>query len=220
MDPTSQKEPLAGSILHSAKGVEGMKGNKFLLGLILILALALTACGSDTPTPDEEPAPVEPTDEEMAEPTPEPTDEPDTGYDSFAPFAGTWSGTWTNTTFGSTGPIEATLEFNMDGTGTFTFDAGGVVFGMFDPPAITLPATFDASGVTIDLPGDEFFGDVTVTFNPDGTFNMVGDLIPAAGIAKVEATGTFTESSMDGTYTVFFDGSDVAEGTVMMTKAE
>jgi hypothetical protein len=49
---------------------------------------------------------------------------------------------------------------------------------------------------------------------------MVGDLIPAAGIAKVEANGTFTETSMEGTYTVFFDGSGVAEGTYEMTKAE
>jgi hypothetical protein len=163
---------------------------------------------------------VEPTDEEMAEPTLEPTEEPDTGYDTFAPFAGTWSGSWTNTTFGSTGSIEATIELNMDGTGTFTFDAGGSVFGAFDPPAITFDATYDPTGVTIDMPGDEFFGDVTVTINPDGTFTMIGDLIPASGIAKVEATGTFTETSMEGTYTVFFDGSGVAEGTFSMTKAE
>ncbi|MGD8604381.1 MAG: hypothetical protein PVF49_07405, partial [Anaerolineales bacterium] len=94
------------------------------------------------------------------------------------------------------------------------------VFGAFDPPAITFDATYDPTGVTIDMPGDEFFGDVTVTINPDGTFTMIGDLIPASGIAKVEATGTFTETSMEGTYTVFFDGSGVAEGTFSMTKAE
>jgi len=194
-----------------------MKRNILLLSLILILALA--ACGPKDAT--ETPA-AEPTEEMVVEeePTPEPTEEPDTGYDTFAPFAGTWSGSWTNTTYGSTGSIEATIEFNMDGTGTFTFDAGGFVFGAFDPPAITFDATFDAMGVTIDMPGDEFFGDVTVTLNPDGTFTMIGDLIPTSGIAKVEATGTFTETSMEGTYTVFFDGNDVAEGTFSMTKAE
>lgn len=195
-----------------------MKHNILFVSLILILAL--TACGTDA----TETSATEPTEETMVEeeptPEPEPTDAPDTGYDTFAPFAGTWSGEWTNTTFNSTGSIEATIEFNMDGTGTFTFDAGGFVFGAFDPPAITFDATFDADGVTIDMPGDEFFGDVTVTLNPDGAFTMVGDLIPASGIAKVEATGTFTETSMEGTYTVFFDGSGVAEGVFSMTKAE
>lgn len=199
-----------------------MKWNRLFISLLLVLTLALAACGSKTETPEEEVVPAEPTEAPVVEeePTPEPTEPPDTGYDTFAPFAGTWSGTWTNTTYGSTGPIEATIEFNMDGTGTFTFDAGGVVFGMFDPPAITLSATFDPTGVTIDMPGNEFFGDVTVTINPDGTFTMVGDLVPAQGIAKVEASGTFTETSMEGVYTVFFDGSGVAEGTVSMTKAE
>jgi hypothetical protein len=194
-----------------------MKRNTLLLSLILVLALA--ACGTSDAT--EAPA-ADPTEEAMEEPTPEPepTEELDTGYNTFAPFAGTWSGSWTNTTFNSTGPVEATIEFNEDGTGSFTFDAGGFIFGAFDPPAITFPATFDATGVTIDLPGDEFFGDVTVTINPDGTFTMVGDLIPASGIAKVEATGTFTETSVEGTYTVFFDGNGVAEGVFEMTKAE
>ncbi len=193
-----------------------MKRNTLFLSLILVLALA--ACGTTDATEAPE---ADPTEEAMEEePTPEPTEEPDTGYDTFVPFAGTWSGSWTNTTFNSTGPIEATIEFNEDGTGIFTFDAGGFIFGAFDPPAITFPATFDATGVTIDLPGDEFFGDVTVTINPDGTFTMIGDLIPSSGIAKVEATGTFTETSMEGTYTVFFDGNGVAEGTFTMTKAE
>jgi hypothetical protein len=195
-----------------------MRRSFALLSLLLILALVLGACASDSAA-TEEAAPEQA--EEMTEetPTPEPTPTIDTGYDTFAPFAGTWSGSWTNTTYGSSGAIEATAEFSTDGSASFSFDAGGFIFGVFDPPSITFSGSFDASGVTIDLPGDEFFGDVSVTINPDGSFNMVGDLVPTTGVARVEATGTFTESTVEGTYTVFFDGTGFAEGTFSMTKS-
>jgi hypothetical protein len=150
---------------------------------------------------------------------PEPTEPPDTGFDTYAAWAGAWTGSWTNTTFNSTGPIDATIEFNPDGTGSFSFDPGGMVFGAVDPPSLSLAASFDTSGITIDLPGDAVFGDVAVTINPDGTFTMVGDLIPTSGIARVEAMGTFSEISIEGTYTVFFDGTGVAEGTFSLTKS-
>jgi hypothetical protein len=198
-----------------------MKRSFILLSLVLVMALVITACASEPAAP-EEASPAEESEEMAVEeptPVPEPTATTDTGYDTFAPFAGTWTGSWTNTTFGSTGAIEANIAFDPDGTGTFTFDAGGFIFGAFDPPEVTFSASFDASGVTIDLPGDAIFGDVTVTINPDGTFTMVGDLVPTDGIARVEATGTFTETTIEGTYTVFFDGSGVAEGTFSMTRS-
>jgi hypothetical protein len=192
-----------------------------IFSFLLAASLALAACSTSAPA-TEEVAPPEQS-EEMAEPTatkvPEPTATTDTGYDTFSAWAGTWSGSWTNTTFGSTGDLTATVEFNMDGTANFTFDAGGFVFGAFDPPEVSFDATYDASGITIDLPGDAVFGDVTVTINPDGTFEMVGDVIPTSGIARVEAMGTFTETTLEATYTVFFDGEGVAQGTVSMTKA-
>jgi hypothetical protein len=198
-----------------------MKRSLTLLSLALLMPLVLIACGGGT-TATQEVAPVEQV-EEMPEeeptPMPDPTATTDTGYDTFAAWAGSWSGSWTNTTFGSSGSIEATIELDPDGTGAFTFDAGGFIFGAFDPPSVTFEATFDASGITIDLPGDAIFGDVTVTINPDGTFTMVGDVIPTSGIARVEATGTFSETSIEGIYTVFFDGSGVAEGTFSMSKS-
>ncbi|MEJ2012872.1 MAG: hypothetical protein P8X64_11710 [Anaerolineales bacterium] len=196
-----------------------MKRSLGILGVGALLAFALAACSSGTPAVEQaQPTPTEAMAAPTDTPLPEPTATTDTGYDTLAAFAGTWSGSWTNTTFGSTGDLTATIEVNPDGTATFTFDPGGFVFGAFDPPEITFQGTYDASGVTIDLPGDEVFGDVTVTFNPDGTFEMVGDIIPTAGIARVEASGTFTDTTMDGTYTVFFDNESLAEGTVTMTK--
>jgi len=203
------------------KEKDEMKRSVLLLSIVLTMAQTLSACATRTAAPEEASPPDQSVEmaEEEPTPEPEPTATTDTGYDTFAPFAGAWSGSWTNTTFGSTGAIEATIEFNPDGTGVLTFDAGGFIFGAFDPPSVTFNASFDAIGVTIDLPGDAIFGDVTVTINPDGTFTMVGDLVPTDGIARVEATGTFTETSVEGTYTVFFDGSGVAEGTFSMTKS-
>jgi hypothetical protein len=190
------------------------------LALMLGLSLILAACGG-APATEESAAPEQPDAAPAATdtPVPQPTATTDTGYDTFTAWSGGWSGSWTNTTFGSTGPIEAEVVFNPDGTASFTFDAGGFVFGAIDPPAVTFDATYDAMGVTIDMPGDAIFGDVTVTMHPDGTFEMAGDVIPTTGIARVEAAGTFTETSAEGTYTVFFDGEGVAEGTFTMTKA-
>lgn len=198
-----------------------MKSRFVTLNLLLVFSLALVACGTDVPATEEAAPPAPP--EEMPQPTAtpeaEPTATPDTGFNTYAAWAGSWTGNWTNTTFGSTGPIEAMIEFNPDGTASFTFDAGGFIFGAFDPDVITFDASFDAFGITIDLPGDLIFGDVTVTINPDGTFTMVGDLIPTDGIARVEASGTFSETSIEGTYTVFFNGSGFADGTFTMTRS-
>lgn len=197
-----------------------MKYRSMVFSALVGLAFVLAACGGAPAT--EESAPPEQMDETpaaTATPLPQPTATTDSGYDTFAAWSGAWSGSWTNTTFGSTGPIEAEVAFNPDGTASFTFDAGGLVFGALDPPAVTFDATYDAMGVTIDLPGDAIFGDVRVTIHPDGTFEMVGDVIPTTGIARVEANGAFTETSAEGTYTVFFDGEGVAEGTFTMSKA-
>jgi len=195
-----------------------MRMKRMVFLLVLSLVLALTACSSEPATDDTQP----PQTQEMAAPTdtplPAPTATTDTGYDAYAAFAGTWSGSWTNTTYGSSGDLVATVAVEHDGTASFTFDAGGFVFGALDPPQITLSGTYDASGITIDLPGEPVFGDVKVTFNQDGTFEMSGDVIPTAGIARVEASGTFSGDTMQGTYTVFFDNESVAEGTVSMTR--
>lgn len=191
-----------------------------LLSAALGISLALAACGRSSETPAA--GTTEDSPGEQALPTataaPEPTATQDTGYDTFARWSGDWEGTWENTTFGSTGDIKARVTFSPDGSAAFTFDVGGFVFGALDPPEVSFTGSFDASGITIDLPGDAVFGDVRVTINPDGEFDMVGDIIPTAGIARVEASGTFAETTVEGTYTVFFDDERVAEGNVSMTK--
>ena len=199
-----------------------MKRILLVTSLLLTVAIVLAACGSSAPATEEAPPPAteEPAPGPTATSEPEPTATTDTGFDSYSAWAGDWEGSWTNTTFGSTGPIAASIMFEPDGTGTFAFDAGGFIFGAVDPPEVVLDATFDASGVMIELPGNEIFGDVMVTIKPDGTFEMVGDLVPTAGIARVEAMGTFTEDTLEGTYTVLFEGEGVAEGTFAMMRPE
>ena len=63
-----------------------------------------------------------------------------TAATGFSPklLAGKWAGTWQNTTFGSTGPITATVKAPSNKKLVFTLDFGGNVFGCSDPAPETI----------------------------------------------------------------------------------
>ena len=82
-------------------------------------------------------------------------------------------GSWTNTTFGSTGPITGSLDFDA---GALTVDVGGGVFGAGDPgPLVLSLVSTTPTSATLEATGDSFFGDVTL--NMSGFANSTVDVI-------------------------------------------
>lgn len=139
-------------------------------------------------------------------------------YEAAKAYEGSWAGQWTNTTFGSAGAVTVQITITEDGTATYTVDLGGMVFGVIDPPEMTYVGTFDADGALFEAPGDPLFGDLTITINAAGEIAVVGDLVPIAGIARLEAGGTVTPGTMELTYTVFFAGGGSAVGVMTLEK--
>ncbi|MBW8012259.1 MAG: hypothetical protein FVQ83_13650 [Chloroflexi bacterium] len=123
-----------------------------------------------------------------------------------------------NITFGSTGGIEVQAVVNPDGTAEFTIDVGGFVFGAIDPAPQTYFGTYDADGAYFEVLDDPVFGDVVLTISFDGEINMTGELIPDAGIATMEATGTLSIDEINATHTITFVGGGEAVGEVTLTR--
>lgn len=198
-----------------------MRFPKWFLVILVASLFLLAACddnddgettNGDTPEPqatEELDSPDESEDESETAP----------GFDHFSAFSGDWSGGWNNDTFGSTGPITLTIAVNDDGTIDVTIDIDGSVFGVTDPPAKTFSGTYDENGASIEVVGDDLFGDVTVSAGPDGTISVTATAIPVPGIAGFSAEGTATPDGIDVTYTVTFDDGTTAEGTGTLTKS-
>jgi len=140
-----------------------------------------------------------------------------------APYAGDFIGEWVNTTFGSEGPIEATIALDTEAmTVTITVDIGGFVFGSFDPDPETLTVsleniTFTPDGVALGGVVSDTFGELGLAFNADGIDMYSGD-VPDLGIATIQFTGPVTPEGADLAYVIEFEGGGGAEGTVHMAR--
>ncbi len=198
-----------------------MRMRSWLAIAVVVSLLTLAACNGDDngdngdTTPTETPSSGATTEPEETPPDGAATD----GYEQLLVFAGEWSGAWNNDTFGSTGAITLSIVVNEDGTWSATLDIDGPVFGANDPTARTVSGTYDASGATGQLQGDDVFGDVTLSATLDGTIVIAATNIPAAGIASLTAEGTATPDGIAMTYTVTFDDGTTAEGTGTLTKS-
>lgn len=127
-------------------------------------------------------------------------------------LAGTYTGQWRNTTFGSTGPINATMTVTEEGRMEVTLDVDGSVFGQADPPAEEF--SFDLAdigdGATLD---SAVFGPMTFAVTPVGITVTAGD-VPSEGIKSMEVALALVEDGFEGTYVVEFDDGNTAEGTL------
>ena len=183
---------------------------------IVASLLMLAACGdnNDDTTTDDTPEP------DATQPADDTTDdEGAAGSEFFQSLAGDWTGTWTNTTFGSTGDITVGGTASDDGTGEATIDIGGQVFGLVDPDAQNVSATFDNDTLTIEVAGDPVFGDISITVTADGQMTMEATNIPNPDIDRMTAEGTATATQIDVTYTVHFADGSTAEGTATLSKS-
>jgi hypothetical protein len=184
-----------------------------------VVSLTLpTAPAPDPSQTTEAPDPVvEPTDP-PAPPEPSPEDAARAlRIAGAALLAGEWSGQWNNTTFGSSGPIEATITVNSDaGFLLADLDVGGSVFGQEDPD----PQTFELD-LVVGPPYDMrsgLLGEFDIEIADDGSFTLAAGDVAAEGIASMTITGSITPTSFSATYTITFEGGGGAEGTIEATK--
>ncbi|MCM3876520.1 MAG: hypothetical protein NEA02_08880 [Thermoanaerobaculia bacterium] len=127
----------------------------------------------------------------------------------------TFSGAWNNTTFGSTGNASLTItgdSYTQSYSGTSTVD--GNVFGSAAPPPEMYANIFTPSGGTFTT-HSSFYGDVTMTVLPNGTFTMSAENIPSVNVSRATCSGTITPpgpnaQTITAGSTIFFRGGGSA----------
>ena len=128
----------------------------------------------------------------------------------------TYAGSWTNTTFGSTGSVKIDVV-TVGPDVTVTADMGGFVFGIGDPPPVTVFGTIAGGAQTFSLVGDPTFGDVSAAIDVLGNLTAMLTNVPHPGISQVTATGTADANTIHVDYTVTFTpayGGGTAVGTM------
>jgi hypothetical protein len=122
-------------------------------------------------------------------------------------LVGRYVGVWTNLTFGSTG--KAVIEIQTSGTNAaLTFDMDGYVFGIMDPPVITMPGTVNGDVILIDNKGIGMFGDIKGRVDAtQGTLVATLTNIPGGYIQTVTNVGTIGGGVIHLNYTVLFPGA-------------
>jgi hypothetical protein len=133
-----------------------------------------------------------------------------------AAAVGAWSGTWSNTTFASSG--SAAMTVTQDSTAktvTMTVDLGGNVFGMGDPAAQVIDASYTNTQATAST-STALFGAITMSVGPTGAIS--GTAHPAS-FDHLTFTGTLAATTLSLDFTIYDTPTNVfAVGTVSMTK--
>ncbi|VAW07890.1 hypothetical protein MNBD_ACTINO02-365 [hydrothermal vent metagenome] len=132
---------------------------------------------------------------------------------------GEYAGEWTNTTFGSTGPMTASIDVADDGTVTLAMDLGGLVFGESDPDpeVLTFGALDVIQGVDVE---SAVFGTVTLKQSLGGLTMSARD-VPSSRIGSVQIIVTLgRDGTVSGTYEIIFEGETAvgAEGVFALTR--
>jgi hypothetical protein len=122
-------------------------------------------------------------------------------------LVGRYVGAWTNLTFGSTG--KAVIEIQINGTNaTLIFDMDGFVFGMGEPPTMSMPGTVSGDVILIDNKGVGTFGDIKGRVDAaQGTLATTLTNIPGGYIQSVTNVGTIGGGVIHLNYTVIFPGA-------------
>ncbi len=132
---------------------------------------------------------------------------------------GEYTGDWTNTTFGSTGPMTASIDISDDGTVTLAMDLGGFVFGESDPdPEVLVFGVLEVvQGVDVE---SAVFGTMTLKQSLDGLTMSALD-VPSTSIGSVEIVVNLgSDGAVTGTYEIVFEGETVigAEGVFTLSR--
>jgi len=132
---------------------------------------------------------------------------------------GEYTGEWTNTTFGSTGPMTASIDVADDGTATLAMDLGGLVFGESDPdPEVLTFGVLDVvQGVDVE---SAVFGTVTLKQSLGGLTMSARD-VPSSRIGSVQIIVRLgSDGTVSGTYEIIFEGETAvgAEGVFALSR--
>ena len=135
----------------------------------------------------------------------------------------TFAGTWRNTTFGSTGSASITItgdSYTQAYSGTSS--VGGNVFGGAPPPPEIYANIFTPAGGTFTT-HSTFYGDVTMTVLPNGTFTLTAENIPNANVSRATCSGTITPpgpnaQTIAATGTIFFRAGGSASTVTTLTR--
>ena len=108
-----------------------------------------------------------------------------------------FTGSWTNTTYSTTGTAAIvvtgdTYSQNFTGTGTVT----GNVFGGTAPPSEMYANIFTLAGGTYTT-HSSFYGDVTMTVLPNGTFTGSAENVPNANVGRVTYSGSVSPPGLN-----------------------
>jgi hypothetical protein len=122
---------------------------------------------------------------------------------------GTYVGEWNNDTFGSSGPIELTIEVDEGAeSATITLDLGGSVFGASDPDPIEYAVDLSGAPDAFDV-SDDLFGESSAEMDADGHFVLEAPAVPGLGGISMTIEGDLSEDGFVGTYVI----PGLAEGT-------
>ncbi len=135
----------------------------------------------------------------------------------------TFTGTWRNTTFNSSGSASITITgdaYNQTYSGTST--VGGNVFGGTAPPSEMYANIFTPTGGTFTT-HSSFYGDVTMTVLPNGTFTLTAENIPSASVSRATCSGTITPpgpnaQTISASATIFFRTGGSANTVTTLTR--
>ena len=143
--------------------------------------------------------------------------------DTQTTVSATFAGTWRNTTFGSMGNVSLTISgdsYNQTYSGTSTVD--GNVFGGTAPPSEMYANIFTPSGGTFTT-HSSFYGDVTMTVLPNGTFTLSAENVPSTNVSRATCSGTITPPGLNAqtivaSATIFFRAGGSANSVTTLNR--
>ena len=198
-----------------------MQLTRWLIFSIAASLLVLAACGDDGNG-----APSAPTATAVISATPVDNSTDGNGASPFellAPLAGEWSGVWNSDTSGSSAPITMSIVVNDDGTASFTLDlpdtADGAPFGVPALGSRTFEGTYDDTGLSIIVRGDDLFGDMNVSISLEGNLIAEATMAGVPGISALIVRGSLDDTSMDIAYNIGLPDNSVATGRATLTKS-
>ena len=206
-----------------------MQLTRWLIFSLASSLLVLAACGDDGDS-NGNGAPSAPTATAVISDTPvdDSTDGDSNGngaspFELLAPLAGEWSGVWNSDTSGSSAPITMSIVVNDDGTASFTLDlpdtAEGAPFGVPALGSRTFEGTYDDTGLSIIVRGDDLFGDMNVSISLEGDLIAEATMAGVPGISALIVRGSLDDTSMDIAYNIGLPDNSVATGRATLTKS-